>query len=107
MDSSSMVGSRVSGRRRAEKPGLAGSSRRAETVPAEAARRPWALVPAAVEEPELIPDLSAVVEVPEVADSGRRGLNRKSGEGPQHPIARKASTGDSLDSEKSEDCPHL
>jgi hypothetical protein len=43
----------------------------------------------------------------EAADSGRRGLKRKSGEGPQHPIARKARTRDSSDSEESKDYPHL
>jgi hypothetical protein len=64
-------------------------------------------VPAAVKEPEPVPDLLAAVEVSEVADSVRRGLKRKSGEGPQHPIARKARTGDSSDSEESEDYPHL
>jgi hypothetical protein len=69
MDSSSMAGSGVSGRHRAQKPALAGSSRRAETVPAQAARGPWASVPAAVEEPEPVPDLPADVEV-----SGGRGL---------------------------------
>jgi hypothetical protein len=107
MDSSSTAGLRVSGSCRNQKPALAGSSRRAETVLAEAARGPWASVPAAVEEPEPVPDLPAAVEVPEVADSGRRGLKRKSGEGPQHSIARKARTGDSSDSEESEDYPHL
>jgi hypothetical protein len=107
MDSSSTAGLRVSGSCRNQKPALAGSSRRAETVLAEAARGPWASVPAAVEEPEPVPDLPAAVEVPEVADSGRRGLKRKSGEGPQHSITRKARTGDSLDSEESEDYPHL
>jgi hypothetical protein len=64
-------------------------------------------VPAAVEELEPAPDLPVAAEVPEVADSGRQGLKRKSGEGPQHPIARKARTGDSSDSEESEDYPHL
>jgi hypothetical protein len=76
-------------------------------VPTEAARGPWASVPAAVEEPEPVPNLPAVEEVLEVADYGRRGLKRKSGEGPQHPIASKARTGDSSDSEESEDYPHL
>jgi hypothetical protein len=99
MDSSSTDGSRVFGRRRAQKPALAGSSRRVETVPAEAARGPWASVLAVVEEPEPVPDLPA--------DSSRRGLKQKSGEGPQHPIARKARTGDSSDSEELEDYPHL
>jgi hypothetical protein len=107
MDSSSTAESRVSGRRRAHKPTLPGSSRRAETVPAEAARGPWASVPTAVEEPEPVPDLPTAAEVPEVADSGRRGLKRKSGEGPQHPIARKARTSDSSDNEESKDYPHL
>jgi hypothetical protein len=68
---------------------------------------PWASVPAAVEEPELVPNLPTAAEVPEVADSGQWGLKRKSGEGPQHPITRKARTGDSSDSEESEDYPHL
>jgi hypothetical protein len=76
-------------------------------VPAEAARGPWASVPAAVKESEPVLDLSAAAEVLEVADYGRRGLKRKSGDGPQHPIARKARTGDSSDSEDSEDYPHL
>jgi hypothetical protein len=73
----------------------------------EAARGPWASVPSAVKEPEPVPDLPTAVQVPEVADSGRRGLKQKSGEGPQHPIAKKARTGDSSDSEESEDYPHL
>jgi hypothetical protein len=107
MASSSTVGSRVSGFRRAQKPALAGSSRRAETVPVEAARGPWASVPATVEEPEPVPDLPAAEEVPEVTDSGLQGLKQMSGEGPQHPISRKARTGDSSDSEESEDYPHL
>jgi hypothetical protein len=107
MDSSSTTGSRVSRCRHVQKPALAGSSRRAETVPAEPVRGPWASVPVVVEEPEPVPDLSAAAEVPEVADSDRRGLKRKSGEDPQHPIARKARTGDSSDSEESEDYPHL
>jgi hypothetical protein len=41
-----------------------------------------------MEEPEPVPDLLAAAEVPEAADSGRRSLKQKSGEGPQHPIAR-------------------
>jgi hypothetical protein len=57
MDSSSTAGSRVSGCHRAQKPALAGSSRRAETVPAKAVRGPWASVPVAVEEPKPVPDL--------------------------------------------------
>jgi hypothetical protein len=76
-------------------------------VSAEAARGPWASVPAMMEEPEPIPDLLAAAKVPEVADSDRRGLKQKSGEGPRYPIARKARTGDSSDSEESEDYPHL
>jgi hypothetical protein len=67
MDSSSTDGSRVSGHRRAQKPALTGSSRRAETVPVEAARGPWASVLTTVEEPEVVPDLPAVEEV---VDSG-------------------------------------
>jgi hypothetical protein len=58
------------------------------------------LVLAEVEEPEPVPDVPAAVEVPEVADSGRRGLKRKFGEGPQHPIAMKARSGDPSDSVK-------
>jgi hypothetical protein len=82
MDSSSTAGLRVSGCRRTQKPALVGSSRRAETVPAEAAREPWASFPAALEEPEPVPDLPVAAEVPEVSDSSQRGLTRKSGEGP-------------------------
>jgi hypothetical protein len=107
MDSSSMVGLRVSGCRRTQKPALVGSSRCAETVPAEAAREPWASFPAALEEPEPVPDLPTAAEVSEVADSGRRGLKRKSGEGPMHPITREARTGDYSDNEESKDYPHL
>jgi hypothetical protein len=83
-----LTGSRVSGCHRAQKPALAGSSRRAETVPAEVARGSWVSVPEVVKEPEPVPDLPAAAEVLEVADSGRRGLKQKSGEGPQHPITR-------------------
>jgi hypothetical protein len=75
MDSSSTAESRISGRPRAQKPALEGSSRRTETAPTEAARGPWALVPVAVEEP-------AAAEVPEFADFGRWGLKRKSSEDP-------------------------
>jgi hypothetical protein len=70
-------------------------------------RGPWASVPVAVEEPEPVPDLPAAAEVLKVADSGRQGPKRMSSEGPQHPITRKARTGDSSDSEESEDYPHL
>jgi hypothetical protein len=56
---------------------------------------------------EARPNLPAAAKVLEVVDSGPRGLKRKSSEGPQHPITRKARTGDSSDSEESEDYPHL
>lgn len=80
-------------RRRGRKPA-------SETAAAAVARGPAASAPAASEEPEPVPDAP-----PRVKDAGsdRRVLKRKSGEGVEHPIDKKAKTEDDSASEEEEE----